>query len=118
MKFTEVLIDSLFLLFLVLGLLTFGSLQAAHKEPPDKLVFESKLGNVTFDHAKHVEREKNDCTTCHPKLFPQSREEPLNYKAGMHRPAEAKKQSCAGCHVEGGKSFASKGNCNTCHVKK
>ena len=57
-----------------------------------------------------------DCTACHEKLFPQSRA-PLNYKAGMHKPAEAKKTSCAGCHHAGGTSFESKGNCNTCHQK-
>ncbi len=108
-------IDGLFVVFLVLGALTFGILKAADK-PPEKLVFESKLGNVTFGHAKHIERAKNDCATCHDKLFPQSRA-PLNYKAGMHKPAEAKKQACAGCHVAGGASFESKGNCNTCHQK-
>jgi c(7)-type cytochrome triheme protein len=83
---------------------------------PDKLVFESKMGTVTFDHAKHVEREKTECTNCHDKLFPQSKA-PLNFKAGMHKQAEAKKESCAGCHHEGGSAFATKGNCKSCHVK-
>jgi c(7)-type cytochrome triheme protein len=73
------------------------------------------MGNVTFLHAKHQEREK-DCKACHDKLFPQSKA-PLNFKAGMHKVAEKKKSSCAGCHVAGGKAFESKGNCNKCHVK-
>jgi hypothetical protein len=33
---------------------------AQDKKAPAKLTFEAKNGNVTFDHAKHVEREKND----------------------------------------------------------
>jgi c(7)-type cytochrome triheme protein len=89
---------------------------AADKTPPEKLVFESKLGNVTFDHAKHVEHEKNKCETCHDGLFPQSRE-PINFGKGMHKPAEKSKAACAACHHEGGAAFASKGKCKTCHVK-
>ena len=87
------------------------------KEPPAKLVFKSAMGSVTFDHAKHVEREKNDCKVCHDKLFPQSASAPLNYKANMHKTSEAKKASCAACHVAGGRSFESKANCQKCHVK-
>lgn len=101
--------------FIALGLLSFGVLRAA-EEPPEKLIFESKMGNVTFAHAEHIKREKEECATCHDKLFPQSRE-PINFKAGMHKPAEAKKTACAACHVAGGKAFESKGNCKTCHVK-
>jgi c(7)-type cytochrome triheme protein len=90
--------------------------QEGEKKAPGKLVFKAKTGNVTFDHAKHSEREKNDCKTCHPKLFPQS-QGPLNFAKGMHKPAEAQKKSCAACHVAGGKAFESKGQCKKCHVK-
>ncbi len=105
-------------LFLVLALtlVAFASLRAAD-EPPEKLVFDSKMGNVTFDHAAHVARENKECTGCHDKLFPQSRD-PLNYKKGMHKPAEASKSSCGGCHHAGGPAFENKGNCKKCHVKK
>jgi c(7)-type cytochrome triheme protein len=89
---------------------------AADKTPPATLVFESKLGNVTFTHAKHIERAENKCETCHDSLFPQSRE-PINYAKGMHKPAETAKTACAACHHEGGKAFASKGQCKNCHVK-
>ncbi len=116
MKAVVGVVDALFILLLILGCLTFTSLGGAEK-PPESLVFESKLGNVTFDHAKHVERASDDCTACHEKLFPQSRA-PLNFKAAMHKKAEAAKTSCAGCHVDGGTSFATKGKCKTCHVKK
>jgi c(7)-type cytochrome triheme protein len=74
------------------------------------------MGNVTFDHKAHTEKAEGDCTTCHDKLFPQSRE-PINFKAGMHRPAETNKTSCGGCHNPDGPSFETKGNCTNCHVK-
>ncbi len=102
-----------FLLMTGLVLLT----AQTQKKPPDKLVFKSALGNVTFDHAKHVEREKTDCKVCHDKLFQQESTAPLNFKTNMHKDAEAKKASCAACHVTGGKSFESKANCQKCHVK-
>ena len=108
----------LFALLFVLAWITFSPSQAQEKKPPEELVFETKMGNVTFAHAKHVERAKNDCATCHEKLFQQSKAAPLNYKEKMHQVAESNKTSCAHCHVEGGASFASKGQCNTCHVKK
>ena len=96
--------------------LTLGALPAADKGP-DKLTFASKMGDVSFDHAKHVERAKGDCKVCHDKLWPQKKDTPLNYKAGMHKPAEANQASCAFCHHAKGAAFASVGNCNKCHVK-
>jgi c(7)-type cytochrome triheme protein len=98
------------------SLLLLVTLTALAADAPDKIVFESKMGNVTFDHKVHTERVKEDCTACHDKLFPQSRE-PINFKDKMHKTAEAEKASCAGCHHEGGTSFATKGNCKNCHVK-
>ncbi len=87
-------------------------------KPPAKVVFQAKTGNVTYDHKKHLEREKGKCETCHPKLFPQSKA-PINFKAAMHKTAEAAKSSCAACHHEKGAAFGTKGNCanGKCHVK-
>ena len=90
---------------------------AEDKTPPKEIVFEAKNGNVTFNHAKHLEAAKNDCKVCHPGLFPESKA-PIAFKEGMHKKAEAGKTSCAGCHVAGGTSFEVKGNCTKCHVKK
>ena len=87
------------------------------KKPPEKLVFKSMLGNVTYDHTKHVERAKGDCKVCHDALFKQDSKAPLQFKANMHKTAEAKKESCAHCHVAGGISFVTTGNCQKCHVK-
>ena len=86
------------------------------KKPPESVVFQAKNGNVTFSHQKHVDREKGDCKVCHPKVFAESNA-PINFKASLHRTAEASKTACAACHFEGGPTFASKGNCGKCHVK-
>ena len=84
--------------------------------PPSKLEFAAKTGKVTYDHAAHSKREKNDCKMCHPTPFAQDAKAPLNYKGGMHKAAEEKHASCGFCHYEGGKAFATKGNCTTkCH---
>ena len=101
-------------LLLLAGVFTVA---AQEKKPPEQLVFKSMMGNVTFQHVKHVEREKANCKTCHEQLFQQSAAAPLNYKANMHKTAEAKKLACAACHVAGGKSFETKANCQKCHVK-
>lgn len=113
---TLVLLGVSLSLLLALNLLAQSGTKPAAAKAPATLVFEAKMGKVTFDHAKHLEREKGDCKACHDKLFPQSKA-PLNFAAGMHKPAEAKKASCAACHTAGGKAFESKGNCNKCHVK-
>ena len=101
---------------IVAGLLS-GLTMLAQPKPPEKLVFNTKQGNVTFDHSAHAKRANNDCKVCHDKLFQQSAKEPLNFKAGIHKPAEAAKMSCGFCHTPGGTSFESKGNCAKCHVK-
>ena len=93
------------------------SLMAQPKTPPAKLVFEAKMGKVTYDHAAHAKRANDDCKVCHDKLWPQDAKAPLNYKAAMHKTAEAGKTACAACHVAGGKSFESKANCAKCHKK-
>lgn len=96
-----------------------GALLAAEEKASEKIVFETKNGNVTFLHQKHSEREKEKCKACHDKLWPQKKGTPLNYKAGVHKVAETKGVSCGACHAPKpkGTSFESKGNCAKCHVK-
>ena len=109
--------NKIIVFFAILSLTFVVSVSPAFQEKaPDSLVFESKMGKVTFDHKKHDERAKGKCETCHPKPWPKAKG-PLNYKAAAHKTAEAAKTACATCHVEGGMSFASKGNCAKCHVK-
>lgn len=102
---------------LIFGLLTTVGLNAQDEKPPDEIVYEAKMGNVTFSHTAHVKAANGKCETCHDKLFPKSRGD-INFKQGMHKPAEAAKTSCGGCHHPGGPSFETKGNCTKCHVKK
>jgi c(7)-type cytochrome triheme protein len=77
---------------------------AQDQKPPEKLVFQSKRGDVIFAHAAHVDREKGECATCHPKLWLQSSKEPLKSSDG-----------CRTCHHAGGAAFEMKGNCVKCH---
>ena len=106
-------------LFLILALAGGFILLAADKAAPSKLTFVAKPGNITYDHAAHAKREKNDCKVCHDQLFKQDAKAPLGFKAGMHKPAENAKISCGFCHHPGGKAFETKGNCTNskCHVK-
>jgi c(7)-type cytochrome triheme protein len=102
---------------LLIAILSLGYLAGAPVKPPEKLVFETKMGNVTFDHQAHVKAAKGECATCHPKLFQQSKTAPLNFKAAMHKTAEGNKSSCGACHRPGGAAFETKANCKRCHVK-
>jgi c(7)-type cytochrome triheme protein len=95
-----------------------GTLFAEDKKAPEKITYAAKPGEVTFDHAKHVEKAKGDCKACHPAVFEQAQNKLGEYKAGMHKTAEAEKKFCGHCHVAGGAAFESKGNCAKCHVKK
>jgi|HubBroStandDraft_1064217.scaffolds.fasta_scaffold115246_3 c(7)-type cytochrome triheme protein len=101
---------------LAMALVGLGVL-AQEKAPPEKLVFMTKNGNVTFNHADHIKRANGDCSTCHDKLFPKSATAPLNYKPTLHKAAEMDKTSCGACHRAGGAAFESKGNCAKCHMK-
>ncbi|MEP7352757.1 MAG: c(7)-type cytochrome triheme domain-containing protein [Acidobacteriota bacterium] len=83
--------------------------------PPVTILFETTYGNVTYTHQKHYERLKNDCSTCHPSIFPQARE-PLNYGKARHRVAEEYQKSCAHCHNVVGTAFAAERNCQKCHA--
>jgi c(7)-type cytochrome triheme protein len=82
---------------------------------PGGLRFDTSLGTATFDHAQHVTLAKGDCVACHNKLFPMAKAD-LNYRAGLHRPAESARTSCAGCHAPSGSAFASADNCQRCHT--
>lgn len=104
--------------FVTALIMVFALVLVSAEKPPVKLTFKAKTGDVVYDHKKHADREKDDCKTCHPKLFPQDSKAPLNFKAGMHKPAVAAKTSCGACHNPGGKAFAPvAGNCNKCHQK-
>ena len=91
------------------------TLTSARSALPQQMTFDTNAGEAVFDHPKHVEYEKGECTACHNALFPMSRAD-LRYGENLHRAAEAAKSSCAGCHVADGEAFASAGNCEKCHT--
>ena len=82
--------------------------------PPETILLASEYGEVVFTHKRHFERVNSDCSTCHPKIFPQAREA-LNYGKARHRVAEEYKTSCATCHGITGTAFAAERNCQKCH---
>lgn len=104
----------LFSLLLVISSLAF----APAKKAPARLTFNSRMGKVAFDHARHVKAEKDNCKACHDSLFKQDAAAPVNFKGGaLHKAAETARTSCGACHRPGGTSFEAKGNCNRCHAK-
>lgn len=106
------------IMFCLIGLTAMVAQEKKAPAPPPKMVFAAKNGNVTYDHAAHSKREKEECKVCHPALWPQDAKAPLNWKANMHKTAEAAKTSCGSCHRAGGAAFETKGNCTSkCHVK-
>src|SRR5437773_11045297 len=75
---------------LLLSMLGLTAMVAQNKTPPAKFVIQAKPGNVTFDHAAHAKREKNDCKVCHTALFKQDAKAPLAFKP-PHKKEEDKK---------------------------
>lgn len=104
--------------FLLIWMVGATVLLSQSKTPPAKLVLPAKNGNITFDHAAHAKRVKNDCKVCHPSVFAQDAKAPLAFKP-PHKAKEDKQASCGSCHRTGGTAFESKGNCTNskCHVK-
>jgi DmsE family decaheme c-type cytochrome len=91
------------------------STESVESALPSEFVFDTKLGKVSFDHYIHIAMVGEDCTSCHNKLFPMTRD-PLGYSGDLHRTAETNQSACAGCHYPGGIAFASADNCERCHA--
>lgn len=92
-------------LFAAVTILGLATVVAQDKKPPEKIVFPTKQGAVTFLHAKHIERQSGDCASCHDKLWTQT-SEPLKNSMGCHT-----------CHKPDGKGFNAndRSNCVRCH---
>ncbi len=91
--------------FIVLMFVGAAIAPAQDKKPQEKLVFQTKSGDVIFTHSSHINRAKGKCTICHDKLWPQSVKEPLKSSQG-----------CRTCHHFAGKAFKMEGNCVKCHA--
>lgn len=71
-----------------------------------------KLGDVTFDHGKHLKQKDVVCKVCHPSAF--------KMKAGAAKITMSdinKGKFCGICHKDEAKAFGIKDNCDKCHVK-
>jgi hypothetical protein len=97
--------------------------------PQDKkvILFETKLGDVTFAHQKHADLSITQCTTCHHKSDPGDTVMKPCHECHQHKskePAAAKTafhNRCTGCHeytVAGGQQAGPlKKKCKLCHIK-
>ena len=95
-------ISALFATVTLVGLVTVA---AQDKTPPEKIVFPTRQGAVTFLHAKHIERQNGECSSCHDGLWKQIGD-PLKNSQGCHT-----------CHKTDGKAFNAndRANCVRCH---
>ena len=71
-------------------------------------------GAVTFRHTTHVDAEKPECTSCHPKLFPilKRRSNAPPRPPLLHADME-KGKACGSCHD--GTAAHGFDDCATCH---
>ena len=96
---------------------------------PERVLFESPLGPVTFDHSRHVEFLNRQCTKCHhqeeKKRQPCRRchKKKAEIREGDPPPFyQVKMVLCRGCHLERNET-GEKGkapiHCEQCHdIKK
>lgn len=86
-------------------------------EVPEVIVFESKKGNVTFNHSMHSKGFA--CTDCHHKMeegsTPKSCKE-CHENTFQARHGKGSTYSCVGCHKEVG-AGPSYTPCSGCHKK-
>ena len=93
-------------------ILTAGLAGPARAVPPGfTLEFDGNgEGKVIFSGAAHSSRAKPHCADCHMELFDVSR------SAQITRADHKRKQFCFVCH-DGKKAFASRSNCDRCHLE-
>ncbi|MCB9386089.1 MAG: DmsE family decaheme c-type cytochrome [Bryobacterales bacterium] len=82
---------------------------------PERIFYQNRLGDVSFDHDQHIADEKGNCKTCHDGLWPMAEVGLKGYSEDYHRVAEKNNQSCAVCHAPHKESFGSLNNCTRCH---
>jgi c(7)-type cytochrome triheme protein len=67
-------------------------------------------GGVTFNHESHVDANRPDCTTCHPKMFKilkTTKPAPITHERMKQG------QQCGACH--GKTAFGFEDDCTMCH---
>jgi c(7)-type cytochrome triheme protein len=68
-------------------------------------------GQVVFRHSSHVDADKPDCVTCHPRRFSILGSQGTPRAAITHQAME-QKQACGGCHGQQAFGFE---DCSNCH---
>ena len=90
---------------------------ANDKPFPVRMVIPASLGGVTFHHFLHAQRVKFDCAVWHASLWQRDSRAKLGYGPAGHQAAEERRTGCGNCHRDGGRAFASEGNCTSrCHA--
>jgi hypothetical protein len=125
----SILITACVFAFLALVYIGSGGIMAGETEQtmPKEITYCVKYGDIAFDHAKHVEAEKN-CNACHHAM--KEGETPKKCgechladeeKDGAPKRKKAFHDQCKGCHKklhEEGKIEKKIHLCKSCHVKK
>ncbi len=117
-------------IFVLLSLFTSNMIAGELTIPDDKavIVFNTKLGDVTFAHAMHAGLSITECTTCHHKMEPGDTAVKPCHECHQHKSDENAPKTkkafhtrCTGCHeytVAGGQHAGPvKKKCRLCHIK-
>jgi c(7)-type cytochrome triheme protein len=71
-------------------------------------------GRVTFLHETHVDPDRPDCTTCHPRLFSILKQGGTGARAPILHAQMEKGRQCGACH-DGKRASAIEDDCTHCH---
>ena len=110
-------------ILLVVGIIAYAAFPKKAAEEPLRIMFQSKAGNVLFDHKEHASEDGYglECTDCHHMM--EEGETPLAC-GECHMPdddEESPKRSdafhdqCKGCHED---NDAGPVECSGCHLMK
>lgn len=96
---------------LLAGVVLLAASQAFATVGGGDITFKSRGGDVLFSHENHVSASGQKCTSCHDKLYTNSKKHKKNTMKEMQ-----KAKSCGSCH-NGTSAFSVKGDCAKCHKK-
>lgn len=71
-------------------------------------------GQVTFLHETHVDPDRPECTTCHPRLFSILKQGESGKRVPITHAEMEKGRQCGACH-DGKQASAIQDDCTHCH---
>ncbi|WP_020676586.1 cytochrome c3 family protein [Geopsychrobacter electrodiphilus] len=102
-----------FIVLLIVGCITATVMGAMAADGPAEIKLSSKMGDVTFSHAKHQSKIA-ECTECHHKGLETPKCTSCHgVKAGIPDAKKVFHAQCKGCHAKSGGPT----KCKDCHVK-